>query len=155
MLPWSAGRNQCPPCIYASSLRTPRSWWDRCHQGPPERESSRMKHQNKKQSDADRASTHLANTRFTCGDFCSCSSHFISSHFCFCFSLSPSRPRPNSDAGSLSRRFFPSPHYNTCLFVTARRTQPFLPSSTHIELRLPTLKGALSSSFLLLLTLQK
>ena len=51
-------------------------------------------------------------------------------------SLPPINSR-NSDQESHIRLFSPPPHY-------ARRFQPFLPSSTRVELRLPTL-GALSS----------
>ena len=67
-------------------------------------------------------------------------SHSLSSPF---YSLPPSR---NSDPGSHSRLFFPHPpRYGSCLaFFIAIRFQLFLPSSTRVELCLPTL-GALSS----------
>ena len=57
------------------------------------------------------------------------------------FSLPPSG---NSDRGSHSRLFSPPTHYGSCLaFFIARRFQLFLPSSTRVELCLPTL-GALN-----------
>ena len=57
-------------------------------------------------------------------------------------SLPPSR---NSDPGSHSRLFSRSTNYGSCLaFFIARRFQLFLPSSTRVELCVPTL-GALSS----------
>ena len=67
-------------------------------------------------------------------------SHLLCSPFC---SLPPSR---NSDPGSHSRLFCPPPplRFVPCIFI-ARRFQLFIPSSTHVELCLPTL-GALSSS---------
>ena len=69
------------------------------------------------------------------------SSHLSSSPF---FSLSFLRSR-NSDPESHSR-LFPPTHYGSCLaFFFARRFQLFFPSSTRVELFLPTL-GALSSS---------
>ena len=59
------------------------------------------------------------------------------------FSFPPSR---KSDTGSHSRLFSPPPRYGSCLAFLSREDfiQPFLPSSTRVELRLPTL-GALSS----------
>ena len=66
-------------------------------------------------------------------------SHLLSSPL---YSLPPSR---NSDPGSHSRLFSPPTHYGSCLaFVIATRFQLFLPSSTRVELCLPTL-GALIS----------
>ena len=63
--------------------------------------------------------------------------------FALLFSLPPSR---NSDPGSHSRLFVPHTHCGSCLaFFIARRFQLFLPSSTRVELCLPT-PGALSSS---------
>ena len=61
------------------------------------------------------------------------------------FSLPPSR---NADRGSLSRLFSPPTHYGSCLAICfvlfARIFDLFLPSSTRVELCLPTV-GALSS----------
>ena len=68
--------------------------------------------------------------------------------FVLLFCLPPSR---NSDPGSHSRLFSPPPHYGSCLAFLSRE-ELFLPSSTRVELCLPTL-GTLSSwsfsSFLL------
>ena len=62
--------------------------------------------------------------------------------FALLFSLPPSR---NSDPGSHGRLFSPPTHYDSCLaFFIARRFQLFLPSSTRVELCLPTL-AALSA----------
>ena len=70
--------------------------------------------------------------------------HLLSSPFFF--SLPPSR---NSDPRSHNRLFSPPPHYGSCLqaFI-ARRFQLFLPSSTRVELCLPTLGTLSSRSFL-------
>ena len=69
-------------------------------------------------------------------------SFFFPSHLLFSpfYSLPPSR---NSDPASHSR-LFPPTHYGSCLaFFIATRFQLFLPSSTRVELCLPTL-GALN-----------
>ena len=72
------------------------------------------------------------------------SSHFLSLPFgslsllVVLFSLLPSRI---SDPGSHSRLFFPPAPYGSGLaFFIARRFQLFLPSSTRVELCLPTLQ---------------
>ena len=53
-------------------------------------------------------------------------------------------PTRNSDLGSHSRLFYPLPATVRAFVFIARRFQPFLPSSTRIELCLPTpLQGAL------------
>ena len=65
-------------------------------------------------------------------------SYFLSSPF---FSLPPSR---NSDPGPHSRLVSPLPATVRALHFIARRFQLVLPSSTRVELCLPTL-GALSS----------
>ena len=52
----------------------------------------------------------------------------------FPFSL----PRRNSDPGSRSRLFFPLPRTARAFVFITRILQPFLPSSTRIELDLPT-----------------
>ena len=57
------------------------------------------------------------------------------------FSLPPSR---NSDPESYSSLFFPLPTTVRAFHFMARRLPPLLPSSTRVELCLPTL-GALSS----------
>ena len=56
--------------------------------------------------------------------------------------------RRSSDSGSLCRLFSPlqTTAIHAFIFI-ARRFQLFLPSSTHIELRLPTLLSAVDSSF--------
>ena len=60
-------------------------------------------------------------------------------------SFSFSLPKRNSDSGSLRRLFPPSPlRYVLSCLSREIRLQPFVPSSTRIELRLPTLLGALS-----------
>lgn len=51
------------------------------------------------------------------------------------FSLPPNR---TSDSGSNDRFFSPFPTTIRALHFFARIPQPFLPSSTHVELRLPT-----------------
>ena len=67
---------------------------------------------------------------------------FIPFVFALLFSLLPSR---NSDPGSHCRLFSPPPHHGSCpSFFIVRRLQPFLSSSTRVELRLPTI-GTLSS----------
>ena len=78
-----------------------------------------------------------------------CSRHQSSSFFFIpfiIFALPFSRPPSrNSDPGSHSKHFSTPTHYGSCLaFFVARRFQLFLPSSTRVELCLPTL-GALSS----------
>ena len=69
------------------------------------------------------------------------------------FSVS-SVPRCNLGPGSLRRLPPPPLHYGTRLVFTARRLQPFLPSSTRIELRQPMPLGAPSSWFLFIIFLQ-
>ena len=60
----------------------------------------------------------------------------------FCFSLPPSR---NSDPGSRSSLFPPSPlRFEHCIYNSGRFQLFILPSSTRVELFLPTL-GALRS----------
>ena len=63
-----------------------------------------------------------------------CTSLLLSSHFSLSFSLS----RRNSDPGSPRRLFSPFRTTARALIFIARRLQLFLPSSTHIELRLLT-----------------
>ena len=66
-------------------------------------------------------------------------SHLLSQRaFSFSFSL----PRRDSHPGSLSRLFSPLPDKVVPSFLTRGRNQSFLPSSTRMELRLPTLLGA-------------
>ena len=70
--------------------------------------------------------------------------------FALLFSLPPINSR-NSDPGSHSRLFSP-PYllrFVPCIFI-ARKFQLFLPSSTRVELCLPTLGGLSSSSFFIL-----
>ena len=50
--------------------------------------------------------------------------------------------------GYSKQALLPPPHYGTCLLFFVRRLQPVLPSSTRMELRPPTLLGALDSGFL-------
>ena len=65
-----------------------------------------------------------------------CLSHLLSSPFF----LSPT-PSRDSDPGSPNRLFSPPPSYGSRLFIfIARGLQPFLPSSTCVELRPPTLQ---------------
>ena len=66
------------------------------------------------------------------------------------FSFSFSLPRRNSYPGSLRRLSSPLPTKVRAFILVARRLQAFFHSSTRIELRLPTLLGALSSLFLFL-----
>ena len=57
-------------------------------------------------------------------------------------------PSSNSDLGSYSRPFSPVPTtVRAFIFIIfmARRTQYFYPSTTRVELCVPTLRGALSS----------
>ena len=71
-----------------------------------------------------------------------CSSPLFSTRFAFFFSL------PSPDPGSLTRLFSPVSATTVCAFAfIARRLRPFPPWSTHIEMRVPTLLGALSGLF--------
>ena len=54
-------------------------------------------------------------------------------------------PSSNSDPGSHSRPSSSLPTSARAFIFIARRSQHFLPSSTRVELYLPTLPGALSS----------
>ena len=66
------------------------------------------------------------------------------------FSLPPIYSR-NPDPGSHSRLFSPPPGYGSCLALLSRQEfSSFLPSSTRVELCLPTLLGARSQQLTLL-----